>query len=115
MIFSEVSCSATLTGLAAALEQLPRDHQPLDLAGALADGAQLRVAIKLLDRIVFREPVAAVTCTASFATRTATSDAYNFAMADSLFTLLPWSFIHAARCVKRRAASISVAMSASLC
>src|SRR5882724_863165 len=27
---------------------------------------------------------------------------------------MPWSFIHAARCIRRRAASISVAMSASL-
>ena len=41
-------------------EQLPRDHQPLDLAGAFADGAELDVAVELLHRIVLDEAVAAV-------------------------------------------------------
>src|SRR5581483_2722719 len=43
-----------------ALQQLPRDHQALDLAGAFADGAQLGVAIKLFDRIILDEAVSAV-------------------------------------------------------
>src|SRR5260370_1076896 len=51
---------ATSDILGFALEQLPRDHQALDLAGALADGAQLHVAIEFLDRIVLGEAVAAV-------------------------------------------------------
>src|SRR6476469_6612809 len=42
------------------LQQLARDHHALDFAGALANGAQLDIAIELLDRIVFDEPVAAV-------------------------------------------------------
>ena len=40
--------------------KLPRDHQPLDFAGAFTDGAQLHVAIKFLHRIVFDEAIAAV-------------------------------------------------------
>src|SRR5580700_3520228 len=43
-----------------ALEELPRDHQALDLAGAFANGAQLDVAIELFDRIVLGETVTAV-------------------------------------------------------
>ena len=42
------------------LQQLPRDHQALDLAGAFADGAELDVAVELLDRVVLDEAVAAV-------------------------------------------------------
>ena len=42
------------------LQQLPRDHQPLDFAGAFADGAQLGVAKEFLHRIVLDEAVAAV-------------------------------------------------------
>ena len=38
------------------LQQLPRDHQPLDLAGAFADGAELHVTIKFFRGIVFDEP-----------------------------------------------------------
>src|SRR4051812_48690234 len=41
-------------------QQVPRDHQPLDLARTLTDGAQLHVAIKLLRRIIFDEPIAAM-------------------------------------------------------
>src|ERR1700733_10341911 len=43
-----------------ALQQLARDHQPLDFAGAFADGAELGVAKKFLHRIVFDEAVAAM-------------------------------------------------------
>src|SRR5262249_45615762 len=42
------------------LQQLPRDHQALDLAGALADGAELHIAIKLFRRVVLDKAVAAV-------------------------------------------------------
>src|SRR5271157_1239427 len=41
-------------------QDLPRDDQPLDFAGAFADGAQLHMAIELLGGIVFDESVAAV-------------------------------------------------------
>src|SRR5208282_2269788 len=42
------------------LQQLPRNHQPLNLASPFANGAQLHVAIKLLRRIVLDEPISAV-------------------------------------------------------
>jgi len=42
------------------LEQLSRNHQPLNLAGPLTDGAQLDVAIELLGRIVSDEPAASM-------------------------------------------------------
>src|SRR5215470_5804727 len=42
------------------LQQLPRNHQPLYLAGAFADGAQLHVAVVLFGGIVLDEAVAAV-------------------------------------------------------
>src|SRR5579862_7964156 len=42
------------------LQQLPRDHQPLNLACAFADSAQLYVAVEFLRRIVFDKPVPAV-------------------------------------------------------
>jgi hypothetical protein len=38
-------------------QQLPRDHQPLNLARPFANCAQLHVAVILLSRIVFDEPV----------------------------------------------------------
>src|ERR1700722_20363612 len=41
-----------------ALQELARDHQALDLTGALADGAQLHVPIELFDRVVLDESVA---------------------------------------------------------
>ena len=41
-------------------QQLPRDHEPLNLAGAFADGGELDVAEEFLGRIVLHEPVAAV-------------------------------------------------------
>src|SRR5215469_10575442 len=40
-----------------ALEQLPRNHHPLNLTRTLADRAQLHIAIKLLRRVVLDEPV----------------------------------------------------------
>src|SRR5690242_16328727 len=43
-----------------AFQELPRDNQPLYLAGAFADGAKLYVAIKLLDRIILDEAVPAM-------------------------------------------------------
>src|SRR6266700_2936737 len=52
-------------------------------------------------------------CTPSFAHRTATSPEYNLAIDDSNVVFNPASFMQAARMVSRRAASISVAMSAS--
>ena len=55
------------------LQQLPRDHQPLDFAGTFADGAQLHVAIELFRRIIFDEAVAAVDLHAFVRARTATS------------------------------------------
>src|SRR5689334_16171537 len=42
------------------LQDLPRDHQPLDLRGALADLADLGVAEHALHRVVLRVAVAAV-------------------------------------------------------
>src|SRR6266851_2378137 len=42
------------------LQQLPRNHQPLDFACALADGAQLHVTIKFFRRIVFDKTVPAM-------------------------------------------------------
>src|SRR5580704_15747280 len=42
------------------LQQLPGDHQTLDLAGAFADRTQLHIAIELLDRIVLDEAIAAM-------------------------------------------------------
>src|SRR4029434_7080782 len=42
------------------LQQLPGDHEALNLARALANRGQLHVAKVLLGRIVFHEPVAAV-------------------------------------------------------
>src|SRR5271167_2138277 len=42
------------------LQNLPRDHQTLDLAGPFADSAQFHVAVELLCRIVLDEAVAAV-------------------------------------------------------
>jgi hypothetical protein len=41
-------------------QNLARDHQALDFAGALANRAQFHVAIKLFRRIIFDEAVAAV-------------------------------------------------------
>src|SRR5271166_3037033 len=41
------------------LQDLPRDHQTLNLAGAFSDSAQLHVAIELLRRIVLDESVTA--------------------------------------------------------
>ena len=41
-------------------QQLPGDHQPLDLARALADRGELHVPEELLRRVVLHEPVAAV-------------------------------------------------------
>src|SRR2546423_2997579 len=40
-------------------EQFARDHEPLDLRGALVDLVQLRVAHQLLDRVLLHVPVAA--------------------------------------------------------
>src|ERR1700730_8236460 len=42
------------------LQQLPRNHQPLDFARTLADGAQLDVTIKFFRRIVFDKTVPAM-------------------------------------------------------
>src|ERR1035437_5808297 len=42
------------------LEELPCDHQALDLAGAFADGAEFDVAVELFDGVVLDEAVAAV-------------------------------------------------------
>src|ERR1035438_5907270 len=42
------------------LQQLSRDYEPLNLAGALADRAQLHVAIKLLSGIILDKAVTAV-------------------------------------------------------
>src|ERR1041385_5900564 len=42
------------------LQQFPGNHNPLDFAGAFADGAELHVAIKLFRRIILDEAVAAV-------------------------------------------------------
>ena len=39
-------------------QQLPGDHQPLNLACALADSAQLHVTVELFGGIVLGEPVA---------------------------------------------------------
>src|ERR1051326_2563429 len=47
-----------LTGRVA-LEQMPRDDEPLQLVGAAADEEQRGVAIIAFDRKVLREPVAA--------------------------------------------------------
>src|ERR1700685_544204 len=41
-------------------QQLPGDHQALDLARAFTYRAELHVAIKFLDRVVLDEPVPAV-------------------------------------------------------
>src|SRR5579884_654281 len=43
-----------------ALEQLAPDHHPLDLASALADQQQRRVAVEALDLVLLRVAVAAV-------------------------------------------------------
>ena len=40
-------------------EELARDHQPLNFAGAFADGAELDVAIIFFRRIIFDEAIAA--------------------------------------------------------
>ena len=42
------------------LQQLPGDHQPLNLAGALANRTQLHVAIILLGGIIFDESISPV-------------------------------------------------------
>src|ERR1051325_7510320 len=42
------------------LQQLPGNHQPLDLAGTFADGAELHVTIKFFRRIILDESIAAV-------------------------------------------------------
>ena len=52
---SPASMASTVT-----FQQLARDDQALNFAGAFADGAELDVAIELLDRIIFDEAVAAV-------------------------------------------------------
>src|SRR5258708_1576525 len=39
------------------VQNLARDHQPLNLAGAFADGAQLHVAIEFLHRVILEEAV----------------------------------------------------------
>ena len=38
-------------------QNLPRDHKSLNFAGAFADGAELHVAIELLDGVVLNEAV----------------------------------------------------------
>src|SRR5579864_2760758 len=50
--------SLRMTGLV--LQQLPRDHQPLNFARALTNRAQLHIAVKLLRRVIFDEPIPAV-------------------------------------------------------
>src|SRR5262245_62464887 len=52
------SASGAETGTSGS-QQLAGDHQPLDLAGALADGGELHVAEVLLGRVVLDESVAA--------------------------------------------------------
>src|ERR1700675_3373941 len=61
MLFARATTNGTnakISGLV--FQQLPRNHQPLDLARPLADGAQLHVAIKLFRRIVFDKTVSAM-------------------------------------------------------
>src|SRR6476469_7898688 len=52
------SASGAETGTSGS-QKLTGDHQPLDLAGTLADGGELDVAEVLLGRVVLDEPVAA--------------------------------------------------------
>src|SRR5581483_8167967 len=47
-----ISSATASSVLAARHEQLFRDHEPLDLRGALVDLEQLRVAHELLDRVL---------------------------------------------------------------
>src|SRR6187549_774668 len=57
----------SIMGSAAIAQELPRDDQPLHLAGALADGADLGVAVELLGAVVLDETVAAVDLYAALA------------------------------------------------
>src|SRR5271166_6435807 len=59
-LFEVTSARSLSLTISSVLQDLPRDDQPLDLAGAFADGAELYVTIELLSRIVLDEPVAAV-------------------------------------------------------
>src|ERR1700690_1784825 len=57
---SPLAMSAVLTTMLLGIEDLARDHKPLNFAGAFADGARLDVAVEFFHRIVLEEPVAAV-------------------------------------------------------
>src|SRR5271167_4331772 len=59
-LFALTSARSLSFTISSVLQDLPRDDQPLDLAGAFADGAELYITIELLGRIVLDEPVAAV-------------------------------------------------------
>src|SRR6185437_570056 len=50
------------------LQKLPGDHQSLDFAGTLADGAQFHIAIVLFSWIVFDESIAAMNLNALIGT-----------------------------------------------
>ena len=41
-------------------QELARNDEPLNLAGALSDRAQLYIPIEFLHRVIFDEPIAAV-------------------------------------------------------
>src|SRR5579872_2239071 len=59
-LFVSSAISAGSAMLPLGIEKLARDHQPLDLARSLTDGAQLHVAVKLFHRVILQEPVAAM-------------------------------------------------------
>src|SRR5271166_5982965 len=59
-LFALTSARSLSFTISSILQDLPRDDQPLNLAGSLANGAQLHITIELLGGIVLDEPVAAV-------------------------------------------------------
>src|SRR5438093_11549251 len=72
-------------------QRLARDHQALDLRGALVELHDLRVAHQLLDRVgySFMKPYPPYTCTASVVTCIPMSAANRLACADASVLRLP--------------------------
>jgi hypothetical protein len=89
-------------------------HQALNLAGALVDLGDLGVAVETFHRILSNVPVTPEDLNGVLGSRLATSEAMSLAIEDSAVCRCPAALSAAARRVRRRAASISTAMSASM-
>src|SRR5690349_136359 len=57
-VSSAISTSSAMLTLG--IQKLARDHQPLDLAGPFANGAEFYITVELFHRVILQEAVAAV-------------------------------------------------------